>query len=271
LRLDEQVIDPASFIADLAGQHHERLLRIEADRGVTCELAGPGVVERVIATDPETGQTRPFRPRQIILTAGAGNAALRRLCGLATEEMQRRPLKMVLARGNLPVVNGHCIDGARTRVTITSDRDARGTTVWQIGGQLAEDGVGLDDQMLIRRAHCEIEAVLPGIDLSDCEWSTYRVERAERAMPRSGRPDTATVLCEGNVITAWPTKLALVPQLARMVEAHLPPPQRPGAGRGEFDLAGLVGWPRPAVALPPWETARDWRRLDHDARPRHAA
>src|SRR5207248_1954034 len=62
LRLDEQVIDPASFIADLAGQHHERLLRIQADRGVTCELAGPGVVERVIATDPETGQTRPFRP-----------------------------------------------------------------------------------------------------------------------------------------------------------------------------------------------------------------
>ncbi len=118
-------------------------------------------------------------------------------------------------------MNGHCVDGARTRVTITSDRDSKGRTVWQVGGQLAEDGVVLDEPLFVRRAYDELAAVLPGVDLSECEWAAYRVDRAECAMPRGGRPDTATVLSEGNVITAWPTKLALVPQLARMVETSL--------------------------------------------------
>jgi hypothetical protein len=255
-RLDEQVVDPASLIADLACQYREQILQIDAAT-VTFAISRTGSVTSVTAGHPQNGERREFTPRHVVLAAGAGNAELRRRCGLPGEQMQRRPLHMVLVRGNLPELNGHCVDGARTRVTITSDRDKLGNTVWQVGGQIAEEGVAIDRASLIRRAYDELVTVLPGLNVSDCEWTTYRVDRAERAMPRGGRPDTASVLAEGNVITAWPTKLALVPQLTRMIEASLPE----ASGRGSVERAVLDGGPRPEVAQPPWETATDWQRV----------
>jgi len=264
-RLDEQVIDPASFIADLANQHQSRILQFDAP-GLKFDLAKAGSVGRVIVASPDGRQNCEFSPRHVVFTAGAGNARLRELCQQPADQMQRRPLHMVLVRGQLPMLNGHCVDGARTRVTITSDVDAAGRTVWQVGGQIAEEGVGLDHTALLHRAQDELTAVLPQVDFSQAEWSTYRVDRAERASRRGGRPDTATVICEGNVITAWPTKLALAPQLARMVESHLPKP----AG-GTLDLSQLADWPRPAVAPLPWETPLVWQRLDPAFRSPQAA
>src|SRR5579872_6498570 len=161
-RLDEQVIDPVSFLADLARQHRQRLLQIDVRDGLDCVVSRPGIVERVVLSHPRTQQPYELLPRHVVLAAGAGNAELRRRCGLSDEHMQRRPLHMVLVRGDLPGLNGHCVDGARTRVTITSDRDSSGRTVWQVGGQLAEDGVSLDELALVHRARRELAAVLPG-------------------------------------------------------------------------------------------------------------
>jgi glycerol-3-phosphate dehydrogenase len=280
-RLDEQVIAPASFLADLARQHRDRLLSIDAQSGLQVSVSKPGFVERVALSHPQTKAVIELLPRHVVLTAGAGNGALRALCRLPAEHMQLRPLHMVLVRGNLPTINGHCVDGARTRVTITSDRDSSGRTVWQVGGQLAEDGVACDEHALVRRACAELTEVLPGVDLSNAEWATYRVDRAERASPRGSRPDTATLLHGGNVITAWPTKLALAPQLARMIEARLPPPlvvQATSAQRaGEtpapqrFLPVEIADWPRPEIALPPWETPRLWHRLEGEGTTRRAA
>jgi glycine/D-amino acid oxidase-like deaminating enzyme len=257
-RLDEQVIDPASLLADLASQNRERILLIDPTP-TTFKLLPAGPVDRVVVARPDTGERIEIQPRQIIFTAGGGNAGLRRRCGLPGALMQRRPLHMVLVRGRLPVLNGHCVDGARTRVTITSDVDLSGNTIWQVGGQIAEEGVAMNSGRLIRRTSDELTAVLPGVDLLDCEWTTYRIDRAEHTMPQNGRPDTASVLAEGNVITAWPTKLALIPQLVRMVEAAL---QTSSRVRGEaFHPPGLEEWPRPEVAAPPWETATRWERI----------
>lgn len=259
-RLDEQVISPASFLADLARQHRDRLLSIDAQHGLQILTTKPGIVERVALAHPQTNKKLDLVPRHVVLAAGSGNGALRRVCRLPAEHMQLRPLHMVLVRGNLPTINGHCVDGARTRVTITSDQDSQGKTVWQVGGQLAEEGVGFDEQALVGRAQAELAAVLPGVDLSNTEWATYRVDRAERASPRGSRPDTATILHGGNVITAWPTKLALAPQLARMIEACLPGANRQPDLNG-FAPAEFADWPRPEVALPPWECFRVWYRL----------
>ncbi len=256
-RLDEQVISPATFTDDLARQHRDRILRYDFPRGLQISVAGPGVVARVALVHPQTGQPLEFCPRQLVLTAGAGNAELRRLCGLPGEVMQRRPLHMVLVRGSLPVLNGHCIDGARTRVTVTSDCDAAGRVVWQVGGQLAEDGVALDETSLVHHARAELEQVLPGVDFSQAEWAAYRVDRAEHAHPQRGRPETALALSEGKVITGWPTKLVLAPQLAKNIAALVPSP----AGAALPPVAAPADWPRPDVALPPWDESRPWRCL----------
>lgn len=252
----EPVIDPCSLLMDLASQHHERLLltkplddstvvKSEADRRIRLRAAhGDALREMVIA------------PQHIALTVGASNADLARLfIGKSPIAQQRRPLHMVMMRGNLPPLNGHCVDGARTRVTITSDIDTAGRTIWQVGGQLAEEGVTMTEADLIRHAREEIQAVLPGLDLTGVEWSTYRVDRAEPATSSGARPEDAFAEKRSNVIIAWPTKLALAPRLALKILELLDPPSAAIAS----DSSSIpADWPRPTIASPPWETATSW-------------
>lgn len=239
LRLDETVIDPGSLCANLAQNAPGRVWKIDEasfDAG------------RVLARVGDRAAT--LEPRWVILTAGEGNAALRRQLGLDEKRMQRRPLHMVMVRGDLPELNGHCVDGAHTRVTITSAQDAQGRTVWQIGGQIAEDGVGMERLELLRRAIAELRATVPGFDPTGAEWSTYRVDRAELATAGGRRPETFTILHEGNVITAWPTKLVSAPAMAQGIADLLEPSNAVDALPGD--------WPRPEVAMPPWDEEPSW-------------
>ena len=123
-------------------------------------------------------------------------------------------------------------------VTITSDCDSAGRTVWQVGGQIAESGVSLDARTLILQAKARTEATIPGIDLGRVQWTTYRVNRAEGATRDGSRPESVQLLREGNVLTAWPTKLALVPVLAEQIAAALGP--LPAASPVLFTLRRLA-------------------------------
>jgi glycine/D-amino acid oxidase-like deaminating enzyme len=115
-RLDEQVISTESFLEDLRAQCLARLLQYEPK-----SLAFSGVAHApAVQLRAPGGDELRLRPRTIVLTAGAGNAELRQQLGLDPQVMQRRPLHMVLASGDLPLLYGHCVDGAKTRVTITS-------------------------------------------------------------------------------------------------------------------------------------------------------
>jgi hypothetical protein len=255
-RLDEQVIDPASFLADLSWQHRLRILKIDAEHGLEfASSSASGTVDVVKLINPETGGSLDVRTRIVILTAGAGNEMLRKVVGLPSKAMQRRQLHMVMVRGPeelLPALNGHCVDGAKTRVTITTAQDINGRRVWQIGGQIAEDGVSMEPNQLVEHAREELRQVLPGIELTsgDIEWATYRVDRAEATFGGK-RPDDATVKQEENIISVWPTKLALAPDLYHRVAPMLGEPN----GTSKHDVSD---WPRPVVALPPWETATQW-------------
>lgn len=267
-RLPEQVLCPASLIADLADQYRDRILKIDVEDGLKFRLGSPGEVDSIRLTSPDDGKVLELHPRQVIFTAGAGNARLRELVGLSSDAMQRRPLQMVLARGALPELHGHCVDGARTRVTITSDIDSDGRTVYQIGGQIAEEGVSLAPRDLAERARQELNSVLPGLDLSHVEWSTYRIDRAEGATANGSRPDSIQILCAGNVTTGWPTKLVLAPILAQEIASRATSPYISSA----FDTTALQQWPRPDVAALPWEDPdRSWWRLSESRSLRRAA
>lgn len=255
-RMDEQVIAPASFIDDLFQQHRNHILKIDAETGLAFEIEQPGNVRSIAITNPETKQQLTLNPKQVIFTAGAGNAELRKRAGLSTDAMQRRPLQMVMARGNLPELNGHCVDGAKTRATITSDKDSSGRTVWQVGGQIAEDGVELDAETLIPHAQAELQDVIPGLNLEGVEWGTYRVDRAEATTPGNKRPETVQILREGNTITAWPTKLVLAPELAAEIASDLETDTH-----SEINFDQLADWPRPDVAQPPWENENNWQQI----------
>jgi glycerol-3-phosphate dehydrogenase len=267
LRVDEQVLAPASLLASLAAAHRDAILKIQRTDAPSFRLSRAGHVQAVTVHSPETAAALTLKPDWLVLAAGNGNAALRQQVGLAAESMQRRPLHMVLLRGkDLPEFYGHCIDGGRTRVSITSARDDAGRTVWQVGGQIAEDGVALDEEALIHRAQAEIPDALPQLNLADTEWATYRIDRAEGKVAGGKRPDSYRLLQDGNVLTAWPTKLVLVPQLAaaaarRIVESTTP--KRTDLGG---DLGGLASWPHPRVAAPPWARVKSWQPYQPERR-----
>jgi glycerol-3-phosphate dehydrogenase len=257
-RLDEQVIDPASFVGALADRHAERILKIDAEHGVEFVREAPGAVNLIRLINPETGAPLDLKPQRIVFTAGTGSTLLREAVGLVGRRIQLRPLHMVLARGELPLLNGHCVDAMHTRVTITTTEDSTGRTIWQIGGQIAEDGVKMERRTLIRHARAELDAVLPGVDLSGAEWATYRVDRAELATRSGRRPADARVVEEGCVISAAPTKMVLIPQLVERVIRLLPKPAAPASSLTER----LADGPRPRVAVPPWEENIPWSRGD---------
>jgi len=255
-RLDEPVIDPPSFLADLAHQHQSRVLKIDKDKKLNIHRSDSGGIDSITLPAPNTEYSLQLHPANVVFTAGAGNERLLRAAGFDQPAMQRRGLHMVVARGDLPAINGHCVDGRTTRVTVTSTTDSANRTIWQIGGQVAENGVNRSPAETIHHTFHELQAVIPGLDLSHVEWMTYRVDRAEAS--RAGRrPDDVTVAQRANVITAWPTKLALVPKLAAQVMEKI------GCSRNESEhdsdiVETFNDWPRPNVARPPWETNQSW-------------
>jgi len=262
-RVAEPVLDMPSVVRALAAGHSNRIIKIEDTAGVEFETSGPGRVERVTLRGPDGPLA--LSPRYVLFTAGAGNGELRLQVGLTSDAMQLRPLHMVLVRGRLPIFFGHCVDGAKTRVTITSATDSQGRTVWQIGGQLSEDGVGRDADSLIAHARHEIACVLPGVNLDGTEWTTYRVDRAEGRTSGGLRPQGPTVQVEGNTITAWPTKLALAPETASMIADRCLPAGSDGTvgvarptGPDEV-IDAVKDFVRPDIALPPWERSATWR------------
>lgn len=245
-RLDEPVVDVASVLEAMAAGHRERIVRADLREG---DLRREG--DRIAARLSAELEIRAFR---VVIAAGNGAIAVRGMLGMTSDAMQVRPLRMVMVRGeNLPELHGHCVDGARTRVTITSARDAEGRTVWQVGGEVAERGPGMAEAEQIAFAQRELREVLPGVDLSGCAMATYEAPRAEGRIRSGARPVGPVVVTEGPVLTVWPTKLALAPAAAEMVVDAM----RGVSPRGA--AAVVAGCARPSVAAAPWDDAdRRW-------------
>lgn len=234
--LDECVCDTSSLVSALAQLHPGCIkageTRIE-DRGdyVALNVAG-----------------RSVSAGHLISTAGAGNEALLPQLGLAPKAAQRRPLHQVLVRNAPALLWAHCFDTSdKPRVTITTHRLQDSTLVWNIGGLLAENGVQQSEAELIAAARVELATLLPKLDFSRSRFAGFRVDRAEGATESGHKPDGPVLQRKGRIALAWPTKLALAPQLADLVLAELPAPS----------VAAQPDWPdwaAPGIAPAPWET-----------------
>ncbi|RMR53987.1 Oxidoreductase, FAD-binding protein [Pseudomonas cichorii] len=100
----------------------------------------------------------------------------------------------------------------------------------------------------IAAARKELESLLPWVDLSQAQWATLRVDRAEPAQSGLVRPDNAFVDVQQRLMIGWPTKLALAPDFADRVLAALskdgiqPTPQ-----------PAMNDLPLPPLAIPVWD------------------
>ncbi|MDH3446290.1 MAG: FAD-dependent oxidoreductase [Deltaproteobacteria bacterium] len=235
--LSEQVISTGSFLKNLAALHENHIFLYDATK--------ISVKNSRIEIGNET-----IEPRVTVLTAGSGNAELLRRAGIQRDLMQLRPLKMVLLRGPLPPLYGHCVIGGKTQLTITAPVPG----VWQVGGEIAELLAHEDDEVACQRARREIHRWIPELDLSKLDVALYNAVRAEARTSDFRRPSGvhASYVAPG-IVAAWPTKLCLAPVLAddvfTLVSAELKSP----AG---FDNPSPL-WPKPSVAPYPWENA-EW-------------
>ncbi|OQX15838.1 MAG: FAD-dependent oxidoreductase [Thiothrix lacustris] len=244
-RLDEPVLDVPSLLETLREQLAAALVQVDVQRS---GLQRVGEVYGYRAVLPD-GRELMVEAGHIMLTAGAGNEAL--LASAApSQRMQRRPLQMVLVRGQLPLLYAHALGMSdKPRATITSHRDKHGNTVWYIGGQPAEQGVGKPAAEVIAATQHELAQLLPWVDFTGMAWSTWNVDRAEGCQQDGSRPDQPMVQRFANVTVAWPTKLAFAPMLAARLRAELG--ARAAGGNSLAADAGQL--PTPPVALSIWD------------------
>ena len=253
--VEEQVLDVSSVIRALTAP--SRNLNLLLSPSAQTQIHGDGTVE--LTSRSGRGDLR-IRARRLILTAGGGNRELLDNLGIDNAPKtgiasQRRPLHMGLARGmRLPTLYGHCLTtSSKPRVTVTTHRDRQGRVVWHIGGDVAETGVERDHDAQIIEIKRELADCLPWLPWNDlsCEFSTYRVDRAEGLTSDGSRPDEPVWRESGNVIAIWPTKLAFAPKVAEDLLNHL---QASGVEpSAKIDPDALAGWNRPEIAVPPWE------------------
>jgi hypothetical protein len=254
-RLDEPVLDVASLIHALAEPHREAIYRLPDDEHYRIEQRNG----EWHVTLNEAGEPINFIARRLVFTAGKGNASLLKKIGRDTPAMQLRPLQMVMVRGSkeapLPgALYAHCLGAsANPRITITTHYDRNGNTVWYLGGQIAEEGVGRSREAQIAAARKELGELFPWLDLSLAQWGVLPIDRAEVKMADGSRPDNVFFAQEGGVITAWPTKLALAPRLARQIIEAI---EHDGIAPGTH--TELPHWPHPGYALLPWQEEERW-------------
>jgi len=235
--LAEPVIATGSFLRSLAA-HHPGSIFLYDDASMRFSPDGIQIGDVLL------------RPRATVLAAGVGNGDLLKKAGNTVDLMQRRPLGMVLLRGELPPLFGHCIVGGKTGLTITTPLPG----LWQIGGEIAER-LAHEENFAAAPALAlgEIRRWLPGLDLSRAEIAIYRAVRAEARTAEHRRPSGvhASQIAPGLVV-AWPTKLSMAPVLADDVFDILNVDLKTPGGYDE-----VPSWPTPNLARYPWEEA-EW-------------
>ena len=240
-RLAELVVDVPSLI--------ERLADLAGD-GL---LAGQ-VIEPLFENDELIGlrvDGLDIHAQRIVFSAGSGNADLLASVGISVPAQQLRPLHMVLVKGpSLKPLYAHCLGGGpKPRITVTTHPAANGEWVWYLGGDIAEaDGVAREPAEQIAVAKKELGNLLPWVDLSQAQWATLRVNRAEPAQSGLVRPDNAFLADQGRLLVGWPTKLALAPDFSdRVLQALEQDGIKPG------HAPALPPLPRPPLGKTAWE------------------
>lgn len=240
-RLAELVFDVPSLVARLAELAGDSLLHAPQ----LAPILDNGQLAGLQAGDCS------IKAQRYVFSAGEGNAQLLAACQLEQPRQQVRPLHMVLVKGpQLKPVYAHCLGGgSKPRLTITTHPATDGQWAWYLGGNLAEaDGVARDPAAQISAAQQELCELMPWLSQDGLEWRTLRINRAEPAQNNLVRPDNAFLHVDPQLMVAWPTKLALAPDLAdRVLEQLHQQAVQPQTHSAPVQL------PQPPIAPAPWE------------------
>jgi len=249
-QLQEPVLDIPGVVACLSQNWPQRIFQLSPN--IDINFNG----QNKISSSLLIGDKINIKAKQYVLAAGEGNEQLLNTLGLSSTKMQRRPLHMVLVKGkNLPRLYAHCIGAsARPIATITTHQHSDGELVWYIGGNIAEQGVDISREDQITHTQKVITEILPWANLKNTSWATHRVNRAEPLQKGFIKPDTAFLKSINNIHVAWPTKLALAPDLSDRIILQFKKQNLAPGGHHDTDTTVLTDFIKPAtIAKPLWE------------------
>ena len=245
-RVDEPVVDPVSIIESLARAVAAETYLIAWGKNASIHSKN-GRIDSIHLTE-DKGQSIEVRADRYLLAAGAGNGEILSEIGIASPAMQLRPLhQLIIRKRGLPDFFSVCVGtGPKPPLVSTTHVDSEGRTIWYIGGDIAEqEGVARNESEQILAGKALFAKLLPWVDLSGAEWFTWRGNRAEPLTGTGDRPPGAYCEKVGNVLIAWPTKLALAPDLADKVLQ-----ETGNSSGGEYSPLGL---PHPPLGKAPWD------------------
>jgi hypothetical protein len=287
-RLEEVVLDSPSLIAALAAPLKDFIFKVDPKSlQFNFDQNNPGYVSEVCisniqahgsnainATNAKNVTTKlKLHAKRYLLTAGEGNQAISQGFTYSstqgsthsasqgfthTAAQQCRPLQMVVVKLEKAYpLFAHCLDnGMNPRVTITSHTAQDGKAIWYIGGQLAEDGIHRTPNEQIAAAKKELNALFPWLDLQNAQWASFYINRAEPKQPDGKRPDLHFLQTQQNIMTAWPTKLALAPLLVDNLLKDLAD-QGISPEKTHANLSALNVLEKPEIAKPVWDEIFD--------------
>lgn len=237
--LPDFVLDTNSLLQVLVEKQREHIFHVKAD---SCSFArdDKGNIATVrIAAQPDDIE---IATQRVIFSAGKGNRQLILDAGLKKPSTQLRPLNMIFVKSEkLTPLFVHCIGDSFSltpRLTVTSHTDARGTTVWYLGGEIAEAGVGKSVSEQTSAARALLTRLFPWQNIDDGEFHCFAIDRAEASVDNNYRPEDACFVEEDNALVAWPTKLTLTPNLADKITEHL---AKSGLDRGRAAVDASLG------------------------------
>ncbi len=220
--LPDFVVDTSSLLRVLAEKQSAHIFRVSSGGYGFTRDESDNIAAVTIGS--ESGDIQ-IEAQRFIFSAGKGNQQLIRDAGLTRPESQLRPLNMVYVKGSrLTPLFVHCIGDSFSltpRLTVTSHSDGEGNTVWYLGGEIAEAGVGKDDASQIQAARTLLADLFPWVDLTGAEFNCFAIDRAEANVNNNYRPEDAFFIEDSNVLVAWPTKLTLTPNLADKITDYL--------------------------------------------------
>lgn len=265
-RLQDFVLDIKSLVSSLTKNFKDRIFNANA----IPIMSESGNVDFLRIEESATNGEIFVKAKLYIFTAGAGNESFIAQMGKALPQTQRRPLHQVMIKApSLPPLYAHAFalkSGSLPRLTITTHKAADGNDVWYLGGALAETGVDRTQTEQILYAKKEVQALLPWIELTNAQWRTYRVDRAEAEVAGGLRPDSPVVVLDGNSLFCWPVKLTLTPilgfevmeKVSAMFTTNTP-------FNTSSDLACLSDLPYPKEAFSPWDQTEESTTDNRDA------
>jgi len=255
--LKDIVLDVPSLLACLSKKHRADIKFFDKRKWWSVEKNPAGEFKSL--SMEHDNETFTIKAKHLIVSSGEGSKDfLRKLIPdkelPADMQMQLRPLQMTLVKHQHPdPIYVHCVaDQLSTtpEVTITTHHCADGSSVWYLGGELAESGAQRSQQEQIKIAQQKISELFPWCDFKKAEWSSFYINRAEVLTKNGKRPETASIHQFKNISLCWPSKLTLAPELGQQIVTLFNEKNIKPAAYNNPELSRLSF---PGIATPPWD------------------